>query len=105
MIKRGIHWTVHRPGLSCGMLVRIYDPRIWKQVGGTTESLEASVDYLSIYLSSTEGNIAAELTGGRTAEYLRAAGQHRSVGVGDDNQVWLIAYLKKTVLTAREALR
>ena len=28
MIKRGIHWTVRRPGLSCGMLVRIYDPRI-----------------------------------------------------------------------------
>jgi hypothetical protein len=30
---------------------RLYDLHIWKQVGGTTESLEASVTYLSIYLS------------------------------------------------------
>ena len=58
MIKRGIHWTVRRPGLSCGMLVRIYDPRIWKQVGGTTESLEASVDYLSIYLDIVKQHTA-----------------------------------------------
>jgi hypothetical protein len=45
------------------------------------------------------------LMGGRTAEYLQAAGQRCSVGVGDDSQVWLIAYLKKLVLTATKALR
>jgi hypothetical protein len=32
----------------------LYDPHIWKQVGSTTESLEAYVDYLFVYLTMTE---------------------------------------------------
>jgi hypothetical protein len=40
-----------RPGTSSGKLVCIYDLQMWKQVGGTTESLEASVNYYYYYYS------------------------------------------------------
>ena len=41
--------AARRPGTSGGKLVCIYDLQIWKQVGGTTESFEASVNYYYYY--------------------------------------------------------